>query len=333
MNSGNHGEPMDTRAHQQAYDAKYAGDYMDADAYSTWVHGGLAAQRVRQTLQQVPVVPARILDYGCGQGKWVGLLRSLYPQADIRGIDVSAVAIDKARKKHPDCRFLPFDGGRAPFDDAGFDLVFSFHVLEHVLDFAASVEDIARLVRPGGFACIIFPCGNVDSYEERLASLIKDGRQTSATGETIFFFERSEGHLRRVESASTISLFEQHGLTMTIEFYSGHFYASLDWLIRGTGPHYINAMFRGMTPASRYAALKLKLMHRLLLGSNRMLGYQHLDLKRTRQPLKQFLARLVRAAATRADRALLGLARQEWERRRKVKSGSVQYIIFQKRPA
>ena len=47
----------------------------------------------------------------------------------------------------------------------------------------------------------------------------------------------------------------------------------------------------------------------------------------------QLLARLARAAATGADRALLGLARREWVRRRDVKSGSVQYLIFQKQPA
>ena len=31
---------------KQHYDARYAGDYMDGDAYSTWAHEGLAQYRV-----------------------------------------------------------------------------------------------------------------------------------------------------------------------------------------------------------------------------------------------------------------------------------------------
>jgi SAM-dependent methyltransferase len=321
---------MDHLSLKKQYDERYDGDYMDADAYSTWVHEGLAAYRVRQTLQQIPGRPGRILDYGCGQGKWTPLLHELFPESAIFGIDISEVATEKAALKYSYCQFMGFDGVRAPLGDAEFDLVFSFHVLEHVLDISATVNDIARLLRPGGHACIIFPCGNRHSFEERFVSLLKNGREFSPTGEQIFFFEKAEGHLRRLESDQTIALFSNAGLTLRKEFYSGQFFASLDWLVRGTGPHYIKAMFSDAIPVNLYASIRLFLMRKFLLGLNRFLGFRNTDLEKSRSALKQPVVRLVAKTSSTVDRAIMKFARQEWDRHRDNRGGSVQYLIFQK---
>jgi len=320
----------DHKSMKDVYDRRYDGNYMDVDAYSNWVHEGLAAYRVRQTLQQIPGRPRRILDYGCGQGKWTRLLRELFSNAEIVGIDISEVATDKAARKYPDCRFMAFDGERAPLPDAEFDLVFSFHVLEHVLDFGASIHDIARLVSPGGHACIIFPCGNQNSFEDRFVRLLKNGREQSPTGEQIFFFEKEEGHLRRVESAKTIAFFRKEGNELRHEFYSGQFFAALDWLVRGTGPHYINGMFRSAIPVNWLASAQLRMMHKLLLGVNRFLGYKNLDLTKNRSMIKKLPVLLVSKAASMLDKGIIRFARREWDRDRNNKAGSVQYLIFQK---
>jgi len=261
------------------------------------------------------------------------LLQNLYPHANITGIDISAVAVEKAFRKYPDCRFSAFDGERAPLADSQFDLVFSFHVLEHVLDIETSIRDIARLVRPNGHACIIFPCGNKGSFDDRFVGLLNDGREMSPTGEAIFFFEKGEGHLRRMESDQTITMFETQGLVLHREFYSGQYFAALDYLVRGTGPHYINSMFTGVTPRNRYAAIKLLLMRRLLLGLNRYIGLKRIDLSKKRSIIKQAAARLVRKIATVLDKGLMRLARWEWDHRRSNKAGSVQYLIFRKAAA
>lgn len=321
---------MDKQAHQHRYDLRYAGDYMDGDAYSRWVHEGLATRRVRETLEAIPISPSSLLDYGCGQGKWTELLKRLYPSAKITGIDVSQVAVEKAAHKYPECRFLSFDGERAPLDDEGFDLIFTFHVLEHVLDVHESISDISRLLKPGGCACIIFPCGNRGSFEERLVSLMKQGRILSTTGESIFFFEQSEGHLRRLESSTTIAAFATAGLQLEREYYSGQFFASVDWLVRGTGPHYINQMFRSGEAVSNFATIKLRLLRELLLRTNRFLRFRDLEVEHRRSLPKRVAARLVRNAARYVDTTIHSLAESEWKRRRHVHAGSVQYLVFRK---
>lgn len=241
----------DHQSMKDEYDRRYGGNYMDADAYSNWVHDGLAAYRVRQTLQQIPGSPRRILDYGCGQGKWTPLLREVFYGAEIVGID-------------------------------------------------------------------------------RFVSLLKNGREQSPTGEQIFFFEKEEGHLRRMESAQTIALFRKEGLELRHEFYSGQFFAALDWLVRGTGPHYINGMFRGVIPVSSLASIKLFLMRKLLIGLHRFLRYRNLDLTKRRAFLKQSIVRLVSRIASNLDDRIMKLARREWNIHREDKAGSVQYLIFEK---
>lgn len=321
---------LDKESLKQHYNDRYTGDYMDVDAYSTWAHEGLADHRVRQTLEQVHNHPDRVLDYGCGQGKWTPLLRDIFPHAEIVGIDISEVAVAKASQKFPQHQFLVFDGNRAALEDNSFDLIFSFHVLEHVLDISASITDITRLLRPGGYACIIFPCGNKQSFEDRLVNLMQNGRKLSATGEYVFFYEIDDGHLRRMPSDKTIALFEEQGLIIQTQFYSGQLFAALDWLIRGTGPAYINRIFGSCKPINQVAAIKLATMRRLLLFINRFLGYKRLDLRKRRPPLKHAAVLATQKVAATVDRSIVELARREWDHRRQEKHGSAQYLVFRK---
>lgn len=315
---------------KQHYDDLYIGDYMDVDSFSTWAHDGLAEYRVKQTLEHVKDTPRKILDYGCGQGKWTPLLRSVFPNAEIVGIDISEVAIAKASCKFPHSRFLTLKGDQAPLADSSFDLIFSFHVLEHALDIAAPIKDIGRLLHPGGYACIIFPCGNKHSFEDRLVNLMQNGRALSAAGEYVFFYEIADGHMRRIPSEKTIALFEQHGLAIQTEFYSGQFFASLDWLARGTGPAYINRIFGSCKPVNQFAAIKLAAMRRFLLFLYRFLAYKRLDLTKQRSPLKQIAVLVTHKIASLVDRSIMELARWEWNYRRHSKNGSVQYLVLKK---
>jgi SAM-dependent methyltransferase len=44
-----------------------------------------------------------------------------------------------------------------PFPDGRFDVVLSSHVLEHVRDDDAAIAELARVLRPGGWAAIMVP--------------------------------------------------------------------------------------------------------------------------------------------------------------------------------
>jgi SAM-dependent methyltransferase len=47
---------------------------------------------------------------------------------------------------------------RLPFEDAHFDRVIAIHVLEHLPDLPSALDEIRRVLRPGGALAIVIPC-------------------------------------------------------------------------------------------------------------------------------------------------------------------------------
>ncbi len=98
----------------------------------------------------------RVLDAGCGTGKWGFTLAGRFPQARIVGVDFSAsAATAEARRlaspgRWPHLRFLRADVRRLPFPDASFDVILSLGVLGHLEEPRPAVQEMARLLAPGG---------------------------------------------------------------------------------------------------------------------------------------------------------------------------------------
>lgn len=84
---------------------------------------------------------SRVLDVGCAKGYMLHDLKELVPGIEVRGIDVSAYAIERAMDS-----VRPYvsvaDARQLPFEDASFDLVVSINTV-HNLD----LEDCKRALR------------------------------------------------------------------------------------------------------------------------------------------------------------------------------------------
>lgn len=114
--------------------------------------------------------PARILDWGCGLGQVSHLLRRAgldVASFDYRGDDAPDAEV--ALATYPDVRaYLSSDPRRLPYADASFPAVLSCGVLEHVLDPEASLDELARVLQPGG-TLYVYKLPNRFSYLERIA--------------------------------------------------------------------------------------------------------------------------------------------------------------------
>ncbi|MBN1124186.1 MAG: methyltransferase domain-containing protein [Sedimentisphaerales bacterium] len=96
----------------------------------------------------------RALDAGCGAGRYAFALRNLGFE-EVIGLDCSVEGISHAQEtaKSFPRKGVSFTQGSVldiPFDDASFDFVFSNGVLHHTRDMERGVEELLRVLKPGG---------------------------------------------------------------------------------------------------------------------------------------------------------------------------------------
>jgi len=100
-------------------------------------------------------VPGRFLDVGTGSGYAV-------LKADQMGF--AAIGIDPEIGTHgvpvplrSGPRLIPAAAEHLPFEDEGFDVVFSSHALEHFADREAGLDEMKRVLKGSGTAVIVVP--------------------------------------------------------------------------------------------------------------------------------------------------------------------------------
>ena len=94
----------------------------------------------------------RVLDVGCGKGRFARVFHEQEPQAELWGLDISEEML----------RFVP-EGIRTragsmtnlPFEDAYFDGAYATESLEHAVEIDKAVAEICRVVKPGGRIAVI----------------------------------------------------------------------------------------------------------------------------------------------------------------------------------
>ncbi len=61
---------------------------------------------------------------------------------------------------------------RLPWDDDSFDRVLAIHLLEHLYNLPAALDEVARVLRPGGVFSVVIPCegGRLYSLGRRLTT-------------------------------------------------------------------------------------------------------------------------------------------------------------------
>ena len=98
--------------------------------------------------------PARILDAGCGVGRYTTPLTMR--ENDVTGVDISLFAItelDNVRlRRNMQMGLAGADVCHLPFRNATFDAVVAFGVLQHLLEGerSAALSEFARVLVPGG---------------------------------------------------------------------------------------------------------------------------------------------------------------------------------------
>src|SRR5688500_3047937 len=106
----------------------------------------------------------RVLDVGCGTGRWTALLAAA--GAEAIGIDRSETMLAEARRRRPGLDFRRMSATRLEFPADSFDLATAVTVVQHLepADQALAVAEIARVVRPGGHVLALDRVGRGSAF-------------------------------------------------------------------------------------------------------------------------------------------------------------------------
>lgn len=108
----------------------------------------------------------RVLDLGCGEGRHA-ITAWLEAPVHVVGLDLSARDLATAAGRAGDfpappgadrsLTFLRGSGLTLPFADASFDCVICAEVLEHIPDYQRVLDEIRRVLKPGGVLAVSVP--------------------------------------------------------------------------------------------------------------------------------------------------------------------------------
>ena len=104
----------------------------------------------------------RVLDAGCGKGRYASILKRRFPSAEITAMDISAAML-----RHVPAGIRTVQHGilDMPFADGTFDAVICVETLEHVVHIEEGVKELVRILAPQGTLVVI------DKNKDKLGAL------------------------------------------------------------------------------------------------------------------------------------------------------------------
>jgi SAM-dependent methyltransferase len=101
----------------------------------------------------------RVLDFGCGNGRYMEVFARWIPQSNVYGVEVDSGQVVEAKRKGLNCLRTGTQGSSLPFRDECFALVFSSNVVEHIPRalYLAYLAEIHRVLEPQGRLVVSTP--------------------------------------------------------------------------------------------------------------------------------------------------------------------------------
>lgn len=316
----------DRKTSQAFYEERYAHDYMAAWPNET-------KQRVFELIRGIELPgTGEALDYGCGNGILTDVVRQALPSGwKVYGTDISATAIENARKHYPSCAFFTAGDGRRL--DKRFDFLFTHHVLEHVHDTAHVLNEIDGCMKAVSTMLHILPCGNEGSFERDVCLLRKDGINPEL--ENRYFFE-DEGHVRRLTTEQCGALCAKYGFVLTRAYYANQHDGAIDWITQRR-PDFIRMFTESSEALDERARSRLKKLRCKLLGLWALrfpVVVVESRLKKESRTVRDYLLMIAGVPfytiAKPVDVHIKRKALREWELRKTERNGSEMYLLFKR---
>jgi SAM-dependent methyltransferase len=165
----------------------------------------------------------KILDAGCGTGSLTGVLATNTGVASIVGVDLSEIYLDAAKDNIRDQRviFQKSDITALPFTDGAFDRCYSLLVLQFVPESLKALQELRRVVRPGGsvVAAVWDSFGGVPDKRLCWDAAATLGLANDAALRNFYFRPMTQpGDLAEAWASVGLRQIEQSSITVRIEY-------------------------------------------------------------------------------------------------------------------
>ncbi len=103
----------------------------------------------------------RLLEVGCSAGFFIEYVHDRLANLSLTGVDISPSAVELAAKRDVQrAQFRVADGRSLPFANGSFDVVYSGHFVEHMVDPVPALQEQRRVLVPRGMCIVHFPHGD-----------------------------------------------------------------------------------------------------------------------------------------------------------------------------
>jgi len=125
---------------------------------------------LQQLLKYVGEKPSVVLEIGCSSGFLVREISERLKDSVVIGSDIVHKPLEQLGSSRPDLPLFRFDLVKCPFPDSSIDAIIMLNVLEHIEDDRLAMQQVYRILKPGGVAVIEAPSGPhlYDFYDKSL---------------------------------------------------------------------------------------------------------------------------------------------------------------------
>jgi ubiquinone/menaquinone biosynthesis C-methylase UbiE len=203
----------------------------------------------------------RLLEIGCGLG--TDTLQFARGGAIVTGVDLTEQSVELARRRFEmygvPGTFLVADAERLPFPDASFDVVYSFGVLHHTPDTGRAIDEVYRVLEPGGEIVIMLYHSHSThlwlGYPVYIAKRLRQGKGPRSFEEYFRVYDGEENPLGKAYTAGEVRQlfhrFEDLKLT-TYDPYRPRLPGFLNRILTSVGRRYgFWLLIRGRKPGTR----------------------------------------------------------------------------------
>jgi len=163
-------------------------------------------------------IKLKVLEVGCGAGMFCLAIHNFRRDLEIYGCDKSIKSLRVAKKRSKTIQFKFGDVYKLPYKNSYFDALVMFDVFEHLTYPNKALNEIMRVLKPGGIFHLYVPCeGNLYTLHGIL-NKIGFGYRTK---------KKYSGHVQQFETSKLLKMLKRNGLRVEKIRYSSHFLGQL----------------------------------------------------------------------------------------------------------